>query len=618
MPESFSIEFVDSCLPDPAVEPNHELSIDDTRMATGSVVDALPVPDDADPCMSRRYQKARTLGQGGMGIVDGVYDRQTNRVVALKRTRILDEHGVASFLHEAKIQARLEHPAIVPVYDVGTDPQDNPFFTMRRLKGDTLAAILRGLRDGEEATTREWTLHARLQRFVDICLALEYAHQEGVLHRDLKPSNFMLGALGEVYVLDWGLAQEFNKEVTATKSVKPAEGSTVMGTPGYMSPELLRGTAASCQADVYALGAILFELLTLQRWHEGRSASARIESTMASDEASPCQRAPTLEIPPELDQACARATAADPRQRTQSPAALAAEIRAYLEGNRDAIRRQKLARECVDDAKQAAQRGDRKQAVAEAGRALALDPGNREAGALVASLLLEPPEELPKEVVDELAARHDEDARLAAGRSVKFYLWTLAFAPFLLLLGLKDIPIAIALVVIDLCCVAVAVVMTRRRASESQGLYWLEMALNVLFLLGLSRAGGPFILIPVSALAICMELTVQRYVGRTRLAVGIVMLAVILPFLLEELGILSQSMQIVDEGVLFIPQLVEAGGRYTLWLLLGAILFVMVTFVRLVFDLQRAKEEAQTRNAVHAWHLQQLLPEELDVSRNKA
>jgi serine/threonine-protein kinase len=361
MAEPPSPELVDSCALAPTVDPMEEVAVDRTMMAKGSGVKALPTRDDVDPAFASRYQMSRTLGRGGMGFVDGVYDQRTDRVVALKRTRSLDQATMDRFLREARVQARLEHPAIVPVYDVGTDPQGNPFFTMRRLSGDTLAEIVKKLAQGDEEVSLRWTLHERLQRFVDICLALEYAHQQGVLHRDLKPSNVMLGALGEVYVLDWGLAKVVDEKESApgkdALELGLTSSGTVMGTPGYVAPEMLEGEGSSRQADVYALGAILFELLTLDRWHKGRSVSALVNSALESEHAMPRRRAPRLEIPPELDQACARATVADPRERTQSPAELAAEIRAYLEGNRDEVRRQELARECVTEAREAAQQG---------------------------------------------------------------------------------------------------------------------------------------------------------------------------------------------------------------------------------------------------------------------
>jgi serine/threonine-protein kinase len=191
----------------------------------------------------------------------------------------------------------------------------------------------------------------------------------------------------------------------------------------------------------------------------------------------------------------------------------------------------------------------------------------------------------------------------------------LAFAPFMALLGFRDVPLAIALLVLTLSSAALTIAVARRPASERQALYWIECALNVLFLIGLSRMGGPFILIPVATLVVCTELSVQNHVSRTGLGIAVVMLSVILPFLLEEIGLLPQSMRVLEEGVLFIPQLVEVGGRYALWLLLGGILFVMLGFLRFIAVLQQAKHEAQTRNALHAWHLRQLLPEDLEVTR---
>src|SRR5689334_19756271 len=146
------------------------------------------------------YKVGELIGRGGMGEVVLADDLQLERKVAIKRMRGEQPttEAIVRFLREAKIQARLDHPAIVPVHALGHDSAGRPYFTMKRLAGTTLADTI------ERATASQQTL---LRAFVDVCLAIDFAHARSVIHRDLKPSNIMLGDYGEVYVLDWGVAR---------------------------------------------------------------------------------------------------------------------------------------------------------------------------------------------------------------------------------------------------------------------------------------------------------------------------------------------------------------------------------------------------------------------------
>src|SRR5450432_121859 len=197
------------------------------------------------------YQIGALIGRGGMGEVVVAQDQRIGREVAVKRIRAKHptHDAVERFLREARIQARLDHPAIVPVYELGTDADGLPYFTMKRLAGETLHKRL-----GDKAQVLP-LLHA----FVDVCLAIQLAHARGVVHRDVKPSNIMLGDYGEVYVLDWGIARVLADpadHVRASTSFDVAEvrthPGTMLGTPGYMAPEQMRGDDITGAADVYA------------------------------------------------------------------------------------------------------------------------------------------------------------------------------------------------------------------------------------------------------------------------------------------------------------------------------------------------------------------------------
>src|SRR5687767_11130253 len=196
------------------------------------------------------YELDSMLGKGGMGEVWAARDKQLEREVAIKRMRTTKptKDELKRFLREAKIQARLDHPAIVPVYELGTDAEGFPFFTMKKLVGTTLADVL---------STGEATQQKLLRALVDVCLAIDLAHAKRIVHRDLKPSNIMLGDYGEVYVLDWGVARLLDEEAespSSDSSEPTSEHGTktgqLLGTPGYMAPEQVRAQSVGPAADV--------------------------------------------------------------------------------------------------------------------------------------------------------------------------------------------------------------------------------------------------------------------------------------------------------------------------------------------------------------------------------
>ena len=242
---------------------------------------------------------------GGMGEVVAARDRRMARSVALKRMRHVEptDDEVARFLREAQIQARLDHPAIVPVYEPASTT-GLPYFTMRRLAGTTLLGLI-----GKAELGR------LLRAFVETCLAIELAHTRGVVHRDLKPANMMLGDFGEVFVLDWASRVCSRADVGERRHLdvaRPHRRRRVLGTPGYMSPEQARGEPVGPAGDVYALGCILFEILAHEPLHPREGALVR---TLEPHDGSPARRRPKQDIAPELDAACVAALAALPDER---------------------------------------------------------------------------------------------------------------------------------------------------------------------------------------------------------------------------------------------------------------------------------------------------------------
>jgi serine/threonine-protein kinase len=360
-----------------------------------------PSLPDADPD-APRYRDRGLLGSGGMGEVRLQQDRWIGREVAVKkvRTTAADPNGLRSLLlREARVQGQLEHPAIVPVYDLGKDDAGRDYFTMKRIGGRTLRGLIGTM-----------SRNKLLGIFRQVCLAIEYAHTRGVVHRDLKPENIMVGDFGEIYVLDWGLAKLLHDQEGDTRP--QTQSGQLLGTPGYMAPEQIGfAKEADARSDVYALGAILFEILAREPLHRGATTADLLRSIQDPETVGPSERAPDLDVPPELDALCTRATAFLPKHRIASARELAEAVERYLEGDRDVEARRKFAArhaEAAEAAVACASAGGgeaheaRARALREAGRALALDPMTTTALRIATTLMLEPPSELPDEVRREI------------------------------------------------------------------------------------------------------------------------------------------------------------------------------------------------------------------------
>jgi serine/threonine-protein kinase len=283
---------------------------------------------------------------GGLGHVWLARDTVIGRGVALKQLRpdrTDFPHSRDRFLVEARITGQLEHPGIVPLYDLidgdgGAGELEGPCYTMRFVSGRTLAEAIHDYharRRQGQATALELT--ALLDAFVSICHEVAYAHARDVLHRDLKGQNVVLGDFGEVFVLDWGLAKVLGgPEARDTPAPirfepEPSRAATqtgdVFGTPAFMAPELAEGQPASQTTDIYALGAILYELLTGHVTYEGDSAAEVMRKVRETDPARP--RSVNPSVPPALEAVCRKAMARRPAARYGSAEELAADVRRW-------------------------------------------------------------------------------------------------------------------------------------------------------------------------------------------------------------------------------------------------------------------------------------------------
>lgn len=290
------------------------------------------------PGQSRgRYTFLGTVGEGAMGRVLLARDASLRRKVAYKAmsAEIAAHSTMASkFTAEAQITAQLDHPNIVPVYDLEGDAA----YTMKLIKGRTLEDLIAETQACHDNGTldEEHSLQARLELFLRACDAMSYAHSRGVVHRDLKPENIMVGAFGELYVMDWGIAHVMNGEFDDKVELggePEAEGDLVIGTPGYMSPEQAEGhnERLDGRSDQYALGLILFELVTLRRAVTGKTPVAIVMRHQDGDK-EPLVHAYNAPIPAEVAAIVHKATQKDPADRYENVKALADDIRRYLRG----------------------------------------------------------------------------------------------------------------------------------------------------------------------------------------------------------------------------------------------------------------------------------------------
>lgn len=308
------------------------------------------------------YEISGEIGRGGMGAVMRGVDDAIRREVAVKfLLNSGDVRQKARFFEEAQITGQLEHPNIVPIHQLGVHRDGSCFFSMKMVKGRSLAEMLREPRKDE-------TLGRLLNVFLGICNAVAYAHSRRVIHRDLKPANIMVGDFGEVYVMDWGLAKVLSEpEASATNGPEPPRSSTspvaqpsgtdatgrvatnrqsgenltqtgaVLGTPVYMPPEQAQGKATDERSDIYSLGAILYEMMTLTppvgRGGDTLAILLRVvEGRIEPPQVRAPQRAREGWVPAELSAIALKAVAREPADRYATVAELRRDIELFVEG----------------------------------------------------------------------------------------------------------------------------------------------------------------------------------------------------------------------------------------------------------------------------------------------
>ena len=292
---------------------------------TTKIIADRPAP--AWPDAVGRYEIQGELGRGGGGCVYDAWDPRLGRNVAVKVLDVDSMEFAEHFRLEARLTSQLEHPNIIPVHDSGVTPEGLPFFVMKRIAGHSLSRVLDLLVADDPDTVARYSTHRLLRAFGMVCHAVAFAHDRGVLHLDLKPANIMMQKFGEVLVLDWGVARATS--ASPHKSLFPASDEVIIGTPGYIAPEMIEGDLPGPPADIFGLGATLYELLTHRRAFEGKTKAARMLSTL-----DPPPDPRTLRpVDDELAEICHRTLSHAPSSRPTA-SELAAAIEGFLEGTR--------------------------------------------------------------------------------------------------------------------------------------------------------------------------------------------------------------------------------------------------------------------------------------------
>ncbi|MDB4962493.1 MAG: Serine/threonine protein kinase PrkC, regulator of stationary phase [Myxococcales bacterium] len=563
----------------------------------------------------QRYQLGDMLGRGGMGEVFDAEDKQIGRGVAIKRLRseAPSEKQIARFMREARIQGRLEHPAIVPVHELGRDADGRPYFAMKKLAGTTLADILK-LGDGRDA---KYPRQRLLRALADVCLAVELAHTRGFVHRDLKPDNIMLGDFGETYVLDWGVAKVNGEDDTTDASSVDEGASTLVtaagalvGTPGYMAPEQVHGVRdIDGRADVYALGSVLFEILAGERLH-ATGKSAAMSTTVAGIPSRPSLRRPDAEIPPELDELTAAALHVDREARIATARALGERIQKYLDGDRDLALRRSLAKEHLDHATVAFAGGDRSRAMREAGRALALDPTLHAAGELITRMMLEPPKILPPEVKKAFDHESADVVRRTTTVGAIASATYLGFVPLLAIVGNAT---ALQLAIITFAAGASVVMLLWMRRPGTKFITPALIAAQLLLLVLITRLFSPFFLGPgLAAVTAIGFMTGPQYAKRQASWVFVVTaLSVIGPWLLEQAGLVASTITVFSGGLTVHSSLVQSESSFYI-VMIAYTLTLIFSGVLLTRGLRLAERHARQHMHLQAWQLSQLVARQAD------
>ncbi len=305
---------------------------------------------------AERFLRQQSLGVGGMGEVEQAIDRDIGRPVAIKR--ILPEAagaaGIARFVTEVRVVGALEHPNVVPLHDVGMDADGRYFFVMKYVEGKTLETLIEELKLGDETMLAQWSFERRIELFIGVLRALAFAHSRGIIHRDVKPANIMIGRLGEVWLMDWGVAKvqsagidlwdvtnsgdgtiESRGKSKVSGAIVPTDLRTtrhgsLVGTPAYMAPEQAAGAVVDPRADLYSAAVVFHEFIALEHYLDHKMTS--LPELLGAIKTELPQFGQRVPVPAELIHFCRLAMAKNPAERYANAEAMIEELQQVVAG----------------------------------------------------------------------------------------------------------------------------------------------------------------------------------------------------------------------------------------------------------------------------------------------
>ncbi len=620
----------------------------DTSVRPGRTAGRLPPraraeeDDDDDQRFHLRFVPEEVIAVGGMGELRRHHDRFLRRDVVAKVVRPdrrEDTPARLRLLREARIQANLQHPCIVPVYDIGNLARKDVFFMMAHIGGVTLQEILAGLREGSAGSARRFSRRRLLDAFCRVCLAIAYAHERGVVHRDLKPENVMLGEYGEVYVLDWGIAKQRGEPGDGGRASGPppsladlprlhgdedddevlTDVGATLGTLEYMAPEQFIGSSSPDErSDIYALGAMLYEILSLS-WFRDAPSRAELARIVRQETFKPLDRPAVQGVSAELDAIWRKATATRPAKRFQTARQLHDAIIGHLDGERE---KQRVRDVAMDHARAAAleiaddggppeeAEARRARALRRLGQALAVDPSLGAALQALVEDLVAHPSDASAEVKEQVLRTERETAVRSFGLSViVFACWLLFLVIGHVFLTMLDRRAMLAMGAVVLALLGYNLWLWYTKRYERG--HMLALLVLGFTAVGLASAFlGPLVLVPSLATTMFAAFaTTMRSDERARAVTMVLSVAsVLVPALLQLTGVVPPSYLFEDGKIIIVPRLVGFPSHLTPALLTAIALFTIVLgnqhFTQVVRALSRSERSALTQ--VH--RLRQLLP----------